>query len=137
MRLYHGVTDGLRGGQDIRNRAFGFACRITSLCDTLSRTSNIGRLLAPQLLGCGTSVAAMLEEAKAAESTRDFISKTAIALKESREAHVRLRVLERCHVGPPTEVIALCNEANQVVSILTAIIRNTRLNVQQRGKLAR
>ena len=70
----------------------------------------------------------MLEEARAAESKRDFISKCSIALKEGRESHVRLRVCCRCKVGPPNEGHKLVDEANQIVAILTAIIRNTRRN---------
>jgi len=68
----------------------------------------------------------MLEEAKAAESRPDFISKCSIALKESREALVRLRIHERCKVGPLDRATLLRIEANEIVSILVAIVRNTR-----------
>jgi four helix bundle protein len=68
----------------------------------------------------------MLEEARAAESRRDFISKCSIALKESREAHVRLRMHEACAVGPLPEASALRAEAQEIVSIIGAIVRNTR-----------
>ena len=70
----------------------------------------------------------MLEEARAAERKRDFISKCCIALKEARESHVRLRVCRRCNLGPSDEANQLVNEANQIVSIVTAIVRNTRRN---------
>jgi four helix bundle protein len=62
-------------GQEIRNRAFEFACRITAFCETLCQQGGVARLMAPQLLNSGTAVAAMMEEAKAAESHRDFVSK--------------------------------------------------------------
>lgn len=74
------------------------------------------------------SVAAMLEEARAAESRRDFISKCSIALKESREALVRLRICLDTAIGPLDEATALAREANELVGILTAIVRNTRRN---------
>lgn len=70
----------------------------------------------------------MLEEARGAESRRDFISKCAIALKEARESHVRLRVLESCGIGPGPTVHALREEAHQILSIISAIIRNTKRN---------
>ena len=70
----------------------------------------------------------MLEEARAAESKRDFISKSSIALKEARESLVRLRVCRRSNVGPAGDADELVNEANQIVAVLTAIIRNTRRN---------
>ncbi len=71
---------------------------------------------------------AMLEEARAAESKRDFVSKCCIALKEARESHVRLKVCCRSGIGPAELWPPLIDEANQIVSILTAIVRNTRQN---------
>ena len=85
-------------------------------------------MMVPQLVNCSTSVAAMLEEARAAESRRNFVSKCCIALKESREAHVRLNVLQAYRIGPADEVAMLIAEANCLVSILSAIVRNTRRN---------
>ena len=76
----------------------------------------------------------MLEEARAAESRRDFISKCAVALKECREAHVRLRICRDSLLGPESEVGALCQEANELVAIITAIIRNTRRNAARRSQ---
>jgi len=68
----------------------------------------------------------MLEEAKAAESDADFISKCCISLKECREAWTRLRICERCRLGNPQEVKDLVYESNELVAIITAIIRNKR-----------
>ena len=116
------------GGQDIRDRAFSFACRVVRFCRRLYDAGGIGRVMAPQLLNCSTSVPAMLEEARAAESRRDFISKCSIALKECREAHVRLRVMESCRIGPQDEARQLRVEVNELVSIIGAIVKNTRRN---------
>jgi four helix bundle protein len=44
-------------------------------------------------------MASMLEEARAAESRRDFISKCSIGLKECREAWTRLRIVAACRIG--------------------------------------
>lgn len=115
-------------GQDIRDRTFEFACGIVRLCEKLYEAGGITRMMVPQLLDCGTSAAAMMEEARAGESTRDFISKCCIALKELREAHVRLRIHKACKIGPPAETKALCQEANALVSIVWTIVRNTRAN---------
>jgi four helix bundle protein len=70
----------------------------------------------------------MLEEARAAESKRDFISKYCIGLKEIREAHVRLKICERCKLGPAAEAKALGREASELIAIVGAIVRNTRRN---------
>jgi four helix bundle protein len=116
------------GGQDIRDRAFEFACRIVRFCQKLYDLGGIARMMAPQLLNCGTSASGMLEEARAAESKRDFISKCCIALKELREAHGRLRIHVACMIGPLDEAIALHEEANALIAIVWTIVRNTRAN---------
>ena len=65
-------------GQDIRDRTFEFACNVVAFCETLYARGGVGRFMVLQLLDCSTSVASMLEEARAAESRRDFISKCSI-----------------------------------------------------------
>jgi four helix bundle protein len=116
------------GGQDIRDRAFAFACRVVKFCQKLYETGGVGRLMVPQLVSCSLSFATMLEEARAGESTADFISKSSISLKECRESWTRLRVCTACRIGPPTEAQELVQEANELISIVTAIVRNTRRN---------
>ena len=115
-------------GQDIRDRAFRFACRVVRVRQKLYEGGGVGRVMAPQLLNCSTSVPSMLEEALAAESRRDFVSKCSISLKECRESLVRLRIHEACRIGPSDEAAELRVEATALVSIIGAIIRNTRRN---------
>jgi four helix bundle protein len=119
-------------GADVRQRSFVFACEVVSFCERLYRAGGAARVLAPQLIRASTSVAGMLEEARAGESDRDFVSKCCIGLKECREAHVRLRICVACRLGPPTDATRLTEEANQLVAILTAIIRNKRRSMKPR-----
>ena len=112
--------------QNIRDRAFAFGCQVVKFCQSVYQAGGVGRIMVPQLINCSTSVPAMLEEARAAESRRDFISKCSIALKECREAWTRLRVCEACRIGPSEDVRELIQEASQLVSIIGAIVRNTR-----------
>jgi four helix bundle protein len=113
-------------GQDIRDRTFTFACDIVHYCDELLKRGGVGRMLAPQLIRCGTSIGSNLEEARGGESRRDFISKCSIALKEARETLFRLRVADRCELGPKGKAAMLAKEANEIASILGAIVRNAR-----------
>lgn len=122
-------------GQDIRNRTYAFACRVAEFCKRLNERAGVGAVMSPQLLKCSTSVAANLEEARAAESTPDFISKCCISLKECREAHIRLRVMEKTGRGPADQAHALCAEANELVAIITAIVRNTKRNAKATMKV--
>jgi four helix bundle protein len=118
--------DAFKTGRDIRDRAFRFACLIVKFCERLNQAGGVATLMAPQLLNCGTALFPMLEEARAAESKRDFISKCSIGLKEIRETHGRLRIHEACNVGPVNEAMALRVEANELVAIVTTIVGNTR-----------
>ncbi len=116
-----------RAGENIRERSFQFGCRIIEFVKSLYDEGGIARAMALQLLRAGTALYPMLEEAGAAESTRDFISKCNIGLKEIREAHGRLRSDEACGIGPVAEARVLRAEANELISIVTVIVRNTRL----------
>jgi len=115
-------------GQDIRERLFAFACRVVTFCRAVHAEGGVGRMMALQLVNCSTAPAAMLEEARAAESRRDFVSKCSIALKELRESLVRLRVMEACRIGSPTDARHLIGEANELIAIVGAIVRNTKRN---------
>jgi four helix bundle protein len=119
-------------GQDIRDRAFMFACHVTRFCHKVYEASGVGRMMVPQLITCSLSFATMLEEARAAESDADFISKCSISLKECRESWTRLRVCAECRIGPPADTRALVQEGNELIAIVTAIIRNKRRNVARK-----
>jgi four helix bundle protein len=120
------------GGQDIRDRAFDYACRVVDFCRQLSDGGGVGRLMVPQLLSCRLSFATMLEEARAAESDADFISKCCISLKECRESWTRLRVCERCTIGPKSVARALFQEGGELIAIEAAIVTNKRKSVAAR-----
>src|SRR5258706_4494046 len=117
------------GGQDIRDRSFEYACQVVGFCQQLSERGGVGRLMVPQLLNCSLSFATMLEEARSAESDADFISKCCIGLKEARESWTRMRVCQRCRIGPPSTASVLVGEGNQLIAIVTTIIKNKRKSV--------
>ena len=122
------ANETLEPGYDFRVRTFAFACQVVEFCKRLYEQGGVARQMAPQLVNCATSVAAMLEEARGAESRRDFISKCSIGLKEVRESHVRLRVCHRTALGPPAQAAVLVDESRQIASIIGAIVRNSRRN---------
>jgi four helix bundle protein len=118
-----------QGGQDIRDRAFDYSRRVVDFCEQLATAGGVGRLMIPQLLNCSLSFATMLEEAAAAESDEDFISKYCIGLKECRESWTRMRVCTRCRKGPQQQAQTLVKEGNELISIVTAIVKKKRKNV--------
>jgi four helix bundle protein len=91
------------------------------------------RTLAKQLLRSGTSIGANVEEAHGSQSKADFIAKMSIACKEARETHYWMRLLVATELVSSAKLEELIDEANQLVAILTSIVKNTR-NGKQDGK---
>jgi four helix bundle protein len=112
-------------GADVRERSFRFACRVVTFCAALHRQGGVAREMAPQLLESGTALYAMLEEARAAENARDFISKCSIGLKEVREAYGRLRLHEDSGIDPLHDARELRIEADELIAIMTTIVGKT------------
>ncbi len=110
---------------DIYDRLFRFACRTIAFCRTLSRTDVASVVLARQLVASATSAGANSEEAKAAGSRRDFRARFRIVLKESRESKYWLKVAVACGMGNQPEAAWLQNEADELVAILTTILKRT------------
>lgn len=108
--------------RDIRERTFEFALRILKLCNELNKRPGVSRDISRQLLKAGTSVGANTEEAQAAQSKPDFISKNSIALKEARETHYWLRLLIAARVFPEKQLAELRDEAEEIKRILGSIV---------------
>lgn len=112
--------------KDIVVRTFDFAVAIIHLCVKLDARPGVGRILMSQILRAGTSVPANVEEAQAAQSKADFISKMSIALKEARETHLRLRLLVPARVVPENDLNPLIQEADEIRRVIGAIIVSTK-----------
>jgi four helix bundle protein len=113
----------------ICDRTFSFATRAVALCRTLFRDP-ANRVISTQLLKAATSIGANMEEAQAAQSKPDFVSKTAIALKESREAHYWLRLLAATDANLTTRLAPLVQESREIRDILGAINSKARKSLK-------
>jgi four helix bundle protein len=113
---------------EIRQKTFDFAVRVVNLCRILNKTPGVSRMLAGQLLRSGTSIGANIEEGQASQSKADFVSKYSIACKEARETHYWLRLLMATEIMPKDQLTDLIDEANQLIAILTTIIKRTKIN---------
>ena len=111
---------------DLPERTFAFAERVVRLCKVLESDGQVSRTLASQLLRSGTSIGANVEEAQGGESRKDFVHKYSIACKEARETHYWLRLLAKTELIARTRLEPLITEANELIAILTTIIKNSR-----------
>jgi four helix bundle protein len=117
--------------QDLPERTFEFARQVVALCLKLERTPGVSRTLARQLLRSGTSIGANVEEGQASQSRADFTSKYSIACKEARETHYWLRLLAASEINPEEKLKEITEEADQIIAILTTIIKKCRRKVTE------
>jgi four helix bundle protein len=87
-------------------------------------------VLSKQLIRSGTSIGANIEEAIAAQSKKDFLSKMSIALKEARETHYWLRVIRESGLANGAEAEAHIPECQELVRLLSSITLTTRKNLE-------
>jgi len=78
----------------------------------------MGRHIAGQLVGSGTSPAPNYEEACAAESRQDFVHKLKIVLKELRESRCWIRMIIKTELLPQARLTEILDEANQRANII-------------------
>ena len=120
--------EGRRMKRDICERTFEFSVRIVRLCQELDKKPGVARTLGRQLLRSGTSIGANVEEAQGGQSRADFVSKYSISCKEARETHYWLRLLIATEIVPESKLKPLIQEADELIAILTTIIKNTKAN---------
>ncbi|MCX6581591.1 MAG: four helix bundle protein [Candidatus Aminicenantes bacterium] len=109
-------------GDDIQERLINFAVDIIEITSKLPRTS-AGKHIADQLLRSGTSPAPNYAEARGAESTKDFVHKLKIALKELNETSVWLEITRRSNLLHETQLNHLYTECDELRRIIAASFR--------------
>jgi len=109
----------------IELKSFDFALAIIELYKLMSK--NHEYVLSRQILKSGTSIGANVQEAQAAQSKKDFISKMSISLKEAREILYWLKLLE-ASLLVSFDYNKLKSEIHEIIRILTAIIKTAKKN---------
>jgi four helix bundle protein len=113
---------------DLEERLLDFAARIIRLVESLTR-SPAGLHIAQQLLRSGTSPLPNHAEAQAAESSRDFVHKLKVCLKELRETHRWLRLIQRVPLlKTPALATPLLDETDELIRIFVASIKTSQRN---------
>jgi four helix bundle protein len=72
-------------------------------------------------------------EADAASSDADFVAKMRIAARESKEACVAIRIIAACNLLGAAAIGKHLDEANQLASIYSTIVRNKKANMKARS----
>jgi four helix bundle protein len=112
--------------EDLSERSFRFACDVYDYCEDLVRLRGLPCRIAYQLFDSAGSIGANRAEAKSSYSGKEFASKNAISLKESREARYWLRLAAAKNLGNAARRAALLREANELVAFYATIVRRLK-----------
>ena len=108
-----------------REKSYQFAIRIVKLAQYLQRERK-EYILSKQILRSGTSIGANIEEAQAGQSRKDFLSKMAIASKETYETHYWIRLLRDTDYMTTEAAASLEADCMELKRILKSIVKTTQ-----------
>ena len=116
---------GLKRDNVIQAKSYAFAVRVVRLYQH-SVSDRKERVLSRQFLRSGTSIGANVEEAIGGQSRADFISKLAIAYKETRETIYWLRLMKDTGYLSEKEFDSIFADAVELRKLITAILNTTK-----------
>jgi len=109
----------------IVEKTYAFSVRIIRLYQHLS-TEKKEFVLSKQILRCGTSIGANVEEAEGGISKKDFTAKMAIAYKEARETKYWLRLLHSTGYIEEKQFESMLANCEEILKILFSIISSSK-----------
>ena len=104
----------------IQKKSFLFAIRIINLYKFLVNEKK-EFVLSKQILRCGTSIGANIEESIGGQSERDFLSKISISYKEARETIYWLKLLKETEYIKEDQFESLFYDAEEICKIIGSI----------------
>ena len=111
----------------LREKSYAFAIRAINLAKFL-REEKKEYILSKQIVRCGTSIGANIEEASGAQSNNDFIAKLHISLKEAKETHYWVRLLRDTEYISKEQAQSLIEDIDEVITILTRSLKTIKSN---------
>lgn len=118
-------------GDELRARTRQFAIDVIGLCLAMG-TSDLTRLVRPQLLRAASGTAANYRAACRSRSKREFISRLATVIEEIDESEFWLDMLEHHHAGPADRVTRLRQEAVELRAVMARSRSTAMANLKRR-----
>src|SRR4030042_4655468 len=116
--------------EELENRLIDFAGQVLRISESLPRTQG-GSVLSGQLVRSSTSTVLNYGEAQSAESSKDFIHKMQIILKELRETLICLKIIKRFgRMRQPVLLEDTIRETNELISIFVKSIKTCKRRIQ-------
>ncbi len=115
----------MKEGNIIQEKAFAFAIKIVNVYKDLNYEKR-GFVMSKQLLRCGTSIGANVEEAIGGQSRADFVSKLSVAYKEARETVYWLKLMVATNYLSAEIANSLIKDADEICKIVAKILITTK-----------
>jgi len=112
---------------DIHERIFNFIVNVINFLNKLPRTST-NLIFIGQITRSVTSMGANDQEADGALTRRDFIHGFTVLRKEGKETVFWLRIISKTNPRFISETDVLIKEGNEIVAIVSTIIKNALKN---------
>lgn len=109
-------------------KAFNFALDIIKTYRYLMQEKR-EFILSKQLLRSGTSIGANISESFNAQSTKDFVSKLSISLKEAGESQYWIKLLTASNIIDSNITKPLIENSSQIIRILSSIIKKYKCKI--------
>lgn len=114
----------------LEDRLIQFAIDIILICKKIDN-SFASEHLAKQLIRSATSSALNYGEARSGESTRDFLHKMKICLKELRECYINMKIQKGAQLISDIEALdILLKENDELISIFVASIKTASVKLK-------
>jgi four helix bundle protein len=113
---------------DLEDRLVDYTCWMIDVVEALPNT-RAGNYIAGQLVKSCHSPAFNYGEAQAAESTKDFIHKMGVVLKELKECRTALKVIiKKEMIKPVTKLNGVYKETEELIAIAAKSISTAKKN---------
>ncbi len=113
----------------LKEKSFLFAVRIVNLYKYLKKNHN-EYVISQQLIRSGTSIGALVREAEFAESTKDFIHKFSIGLKEANESQYWLDLLHATEYIDDKMHNSLMFDCEELLKLLIATVKTNKQKIK-------
>ena len=111
----------------LKDKSFAFAIRIVRLSQFM-HDKHKEYVLSRQILKSGTSIGALVREAKYAHSKADFVSKLQIGLKECYETEYWIEIAKRADLISEESAKSLLHECGVIRRMLISSVNTAKEN---------
>lgn len=116
---------------DLEDRLVDYTCRMIDVVEALPGT-RAGNYIAGQLIKSCHSPTFNYGEAQAAESTKDFVHKMRVILKELKECRTALKVIRKKEmIKPVVKLAGVYKETEELVAITGKSISTARKKIPE------